>query len=114
MSCSALFAVKRAIEDVRKYMGHSDVLILGELVTLSGNCFGLLNDVLYWGELSDGVLPYTYVCDCIYLTLHLRVRVFVCSLFTRAVVNRVVGIASYLNMEIYYIQSAALRKYSLA
>ena len=31
MSCSALFAVKRAIEDVRKDMGHSDVLILGEL-----------------------------------------------------------------------------------
>ena len=62
------------------------------------------------GNCQMEFFPYTYVCDRIYLTLHLRVRVFVCSLFTCAVVNRVVGIASYLNMEIYYIQSAALRK----
>ncbi len=34
MSCSALFAVKRAIEDARKDSGHSDSFIL------SKSCFG--------------------------------------------------------------------------
>jgi len=39
MSCSVLFAIKRAVEDARKDMGIDDILILGENSKLSVHQF---------------------------------------------------------------------------
>ena len=49
MSCSVLFAVKRAVEEVRKEAGQSEVLILGEYcVGVTCWCSSYRDHVLNW------------------------------------------------------------------